>query len=82
LKMMLFLAALHALFSAIGGLYVHVWFNTNMAASVVVIGGVLLLLAWLLGPVDGLMWKWFKDEAEHPDQSDQTENVTHSACPE
>lgn len=66
LKIMLVLAAVHALLSAIGGLYVHVWFDTNMAASVVVTGGVLLLLAWLLGPVDGMMWKWFKDDTEDP----------------
>ncbi len=59
---MLALAALHALLSAIGGLYIHVWFDTNMAASVVVSGGVLLLLAWMFGPVDGVLWKWLRDE--------------------
>jgi manganese/zinc/iron transport system permease protein len=63
LKVMLMIAALHALLSAVGGLYLHVWFNSNMAASVVVSGGVLFLLAWLLGPVDGVVWKWLK--AEH-----------------
>ena len=61
LKPMLFLAGLHSLLSAVGGLYLHVWFNTDMASAVVVAGGVLLLLAWLLGPIDGLMWKWLKD---------------------
>jgi len=62
LKMMLALAAGHAFLSAVGGMYVHVWFNTNMAASVVVFGGVLFVLAWLMGPVDGVLWKWLKDE--------------------
>lgn len=76
LKTMLVLAALHALLSAIGGLYIHVWFNSNMAAAVVVCGGMLLLLAWLLGPVDGLMWKWFKDEESVDEDS------SHSTCPE
>ena len=61
LKPMLFLAGLHSLLSAVGGLYLHVWFNTDMASAVVVAGGVLLLLAWLLSPIDGLMWKWLKD---------------------
>ena len=79
LKMMLALAAAHCLLSAIGGLYIHVWFNTNMAASVVVSGGVLLVLAWLLGPVDGIMWKWLKEDVEHPDEKGEDENVTHSA---
>lgn len=61
LKVMLLLAAGHALLSAIGGLYLHVWFDSNMAASVVVSGGVLFVLAWLLGPVDGVIWKWMKE---------------------
>lgn len=62
LKIMLLLAGLHALLSAVGGLYLHVWFNTDMASAVVVTGGILLILAWLLGPVDGLMWKWLKED--------------------
>ncbi len=80
LKTMLALAALHCLLSAVGGLYIHVWFDTNMAASVVVCGAVLLLLAWLLGPVDGLLWKWGKDEPEQPDNEADGKMVTHSAC--
>ncbi len=82
LKVMLVLAAVHALLSAVGGLYLHVWFNSNMAASVVVCGGVLLLLAWLLAPVDGIMWKWLRDEVERPDDPAEGENAAHSACPE
>ncbi len=75
LKPMLILAALHALISAFGGLYLHVWFNSNMAASVVVCGGVLFLLAWLLGPVDGVLWKWLKDEhSELEEISDEVVN--------
>ena len=57
LKMMLTLAALHALLSAVMGLYVHVWFDTNMAASVVVCGGFLFILTWVFGPVDGFFCK-------------------------
>jgi len=49
LKSMLLVSALHALLSAVGGLYLHVWFDTDMASAVVVFGGILLL-----------MWKWFK----------------------
>lgn len=69
LKVMLVIAGLHALFSAVGGLYLHVWFNSNMAASVVVCGGVFFLLVWLLGPVDGVLWKWLKEEIPSPGQS-------------
>ena len=38
-----------------------------MASAVVVCGGALLLLTWLLGPVDGLMWKWLKEEDVQPE---------------
>jgi len=69
LKMMLLIAGLHALLSALGGLYLHVWFNSNMAAAVVVFGGFLLLMAWLMGPVDGILWKWLKDDVEELDES-------------
>ena len=64
LKIMLLLAAVHAALSAIGGLYLYVWFDSDMSASVVVSGGVLFVLAWLIGPVDGVVWKWLKDEVE------------------
>ena len=70
LKVMLMIAALHALLSAVGGLYLHVWFNSNMAASVVVCGGVFFVLAWLMGPVDGVLWKWLKEKVPSPGQSE------------
>jgi manganese/zinc/iron transport system permease protein len=77
LKVMLMLAALHALVSSVGGLYLHVWFNSNMAASVVVCGGIVFLLAWLLGPVDGMLWKYFRDEVQNPEESEaQARNGT------
>lgn len=62
LKVMLALAALHALLSAVGGLYLHVWYDTNMAASVVVSGGGLFLLAWMFGPVDGVVTRWLRED--------------------
>ena len=75
LKLMLVIAGLHSLGSALGGLYLHVWFNSNMAAAVVVSGGFLFLLAWLMGPVDGILWKWLKEDASSPEEStDQVGN--------
>lgn len=68
LKIMLLLAAVHTLLSAIGGLYLHVWFDSNMAACVVVTGGILFILSWLLGPIDGIIWKWLKEDVEVPDE--------------
>lgn len=48
-------AAAHAAFSSVGGLYLAVAFNCNAAAAVVLAGAVGLVLAWLLGPRDGLL---------------------------
>ena len=58
LKTMLWLASLHALLSSIGGLYLFVHGNCSFSAAMVVAGSLLFVLAWLLGPVDGLVWKW------------------------
>ena len=69
LRTMLLLAIVHSALSAVLGLYLHVWFDSNMAASVVVSGGLLLIFAWLIGPVDGVLWKWLKDDVSHNDSA-------------
>lgn len=58
LKTMLWLAALHALLSAVGGLYLFVHGNCSFSAAMVVAGSILFAIAWLFGPVDGMVWKW------------------------
>ncbi len=69
LRTMLLLAIVHSALSAVLGLYLHVWFDSNMAASVVVSGGLLLIFAWLIGPVDGVLWKWLKDDESQNDSA-------------
>ena len=69
LRTMLLLAIVHSASSAVLGLYLHVWFDSNMAASVVVSGGLLLIFAWLIGPVDGVLWKWLKDDESQNDSA-------------
>ena len=69
LRTMLLLAIAHSALSAVLGLYLHVWFDSNMAASVVVSGGLLLIFAWLIGPVDGVLWKWLKDDESQHDSA-------------
>ena len=69
LRTMLLLAIAHSASSAVLGLYLHVWFDSNMAASVVVSGGLLLIFAWLIGPVDGVLWKWLKDDESQNDSA-------------
>lgn len=55
LPAMLWLAALHALLSSLGGILLATHSNCNGAAAIVLAGGALFLLAWLLGPADGLL---------------------------
>jgi manganese/zinc/iron transport system permease protein len=47
-------AAAHAAVSSVGGLYLAVALNCNVAAAIVLAGAVAFVLAWLFGPMDGL----------------------------
>ena len=58
LKVMLLLAAAHAALSSIAAMYIYVSFNCSISSAMVVAGLGLFCLAWLFGPVDGLIWKW------------------------
>lgn len=58
LKIMLLLAATHAAVSSIAAMYIYVSFSCSISSAMVVAGVSLFCLAWLLGPVDGLLWKW------------------------
>ncbi len=57
MKLMLFLSAVHALISSIAGIYISVWFNGKASAGVVIAGTLLFLLAWMIGPADGVLVK-------------------------
>ncbi len=57
LKVMLLLSGIHALLSSIMGLYLYVWMDCSFAAAMVVAGAILFLIAWLFGPVDGIVVK-------------------------
>jgi len=70
LKLMLVLSALHALISSIVGIHISVHFNGKESAGVVIAGTLLFVLAWLIGPTDGVIVKAIQrkkntlDEAE------------------
>ena len=70
LQLMLILSALHALVSSIAGIYISVHFNGKESAGVVIAGTMLFILAWLIGPADGVLVKAIQrgkntlDEAE------------------
>jgi len=49
-------AAAHALLSSVGGLYLAVALNCNVAAAIVLAGAGVFVAAWLFGPMDGI-WR-------------------------
>ena len=53
LPVILVLAAVHALLSSVLGVLLALMLGLNTGAAVVLAGGGLFVLAWLLGPVDG-----------------------------
>ena len=55
LPVILMLAALHALLSSVLGVFLALWLELNTGAAVVIAGGGLFFLAWMLGPVDGVV---------------------------
>jgi len=59
LKVMLILAGLHSLLSVWLGLLIYAQLNCKLAPAVVVAGMGLFVLAWLFGPVDGVLVKWY-----------------------
>jgi manganese/zinc/iron transport system permease protein len=58
LKIMLLLAGLHAALSSVIAIYIYTNIECSISSAMVVAGVILFTLAWLFGPVDGLIWKW------------------------
>lgn len=58
LKTMLVCSVMHAALSSLLGFYLFSYFDCSYAAAMVVAGLFLMLLCWLLGPADGMLWKW------------------------
>lgn len=50
LSTMLLVAVGHAIVSAVFGMYLSVWFNASTAGAIVVVGGVIYALTFVLGP--------------------------------
>lgn len=63
LPVIMFLTVAHALISTVLGIHLGFWFNSSMAAAMVVMGSVLFTLAWIFSPSQGLAraaWKRWK----------------------
>ena len=58
LKTMLLLSGVHSAISSLAAMYIYVNFECSIASAMVVSGLLLFIVAWLFGPVDGLVWKW------------------------
>lgn len=58
LPMVHLLAVGHAALSALVGVHLAVWLDTQMAAAVVVAGAALFGLAWIFAPREGLLAHW------------------------
>ena len=63
LPVILALAALHALLSSVLGVLLALVCGLNTGAAVVLAGGALFGLAWLLGPVDGVLVRAWRRRA-------------------
>lgn len=60
LPVMMGLTIVHALLSSLVGLHLGIWLNSSIAASMVVAGASLFVLAWWFNPDQGLLWRLFK----------------------
>lgn len=64
LPVILLLAGVHALLSSVGGVWLALTLEINTGAAVVLAGGGLFTLAWLFGPVDGVVVRlWMRRRA-------------------
>jgi manganese/zinc/iron transport system permease protein len=57
LPAMLAVAVGHGLLSAVLGMYASVWFNCSTAGAMVVVGGGLYAIAFMLAPTHGWVWR-------------------------
>ncbi len=57
LSVILYLTSIHAALSSVMGMHLGVWLDCSIAAAMVVAGGALFLLAWILHPGGGLLWR-------------------------
>jgi manganese/zinc/iron transport system permease protein len=54
------LSVLHAALSSVLGVHLALWLECSIAGAMVVMGGALFVLAWILSPDRGLLWRWLR----------------------
>jgi manganese/zinc/iron transport system permease protein len=60
---MMALSVVHAALSAVLGMHLAIWLDCSMAGAMVVAGGALFVLAWILSPSQGLARRAFRHRA-------------------
>ncbi len=58
LSVMIAWSVAHAVISSWVGMYVAIWVNTSAAGAIVVVGGLIYGLVFLMAPKHGRIWMW------------------------
>jgi manganese/zinc/iron transport system permease protein len=66
LPVIMFLTVLDAALSSILGIHLASWLDCSTAGAMVVMATILFCLAWIFGPVDGLIRRWMRAKVEQP----------------
>lgn len=66
LPVIMLLTVLNAALSSILGIHLATWLDCSTAGAMVVMATFLFCLAWIFGPVDGLIRRWTRAKVEEP----------------
>ncbi len=65
----LLLTIVNAALSSVLGIHLANWLDCSTAGAMVVMATILFCLAWVFGPVDGLLRRWMRAKVEKPTES-------------
>jgi manganese/zinc/iron transport system permease protein len=60
------LSVVGAAISSLLGYHLAVWLDCSVAGAMVVVSFALFVLAWMVGPSQGLLWRWRRQELDAP----------------
>ncbi len=69
LPVIMFLTVINAALSSVLGIHLATWLDCSTAGAMVVMATFLFCLAWIFGPVDGLIRRWMRAKVEEPVES-------------
>lgn len=68
LPVIMLLTVVDAALSSILGIHLATWLDCSTAGAMVVMATALFCLAWIFGPVDGLIRRWLRAKVEEPSE--------------